>query len=855
MVRLSRGATAGVALLLATATVLGGWGALDGRLSSAPVGGSGAARSAPSASANSLGALFDANGAPLGGREVRALAPSTLLSFEAGLMPTNYAGMEAYASAVQDPSSPLFHHYLSLSQFEQRFAPSPREAAQVESYFAGVGASDLSLTSDRMTLTFLLSAGDVPAAFGTSLGYYANVPGVSGDLYAPTSPPSLPSLVASDLVGVDGLTDRGSLQEQGMLVKDASFRTSGPSVSPGLFDNVVGGSQAFWGTDFQGVYNELPLLNAGDTGAGWSVDTILWSGYNVSESENLPPWDPTAVSDYFQATFPNGAALPDPVAEPVTVAGFATPPQPGQISATGLGDDLGAEVENSLDLEMVGSTAPGASIYCFYLPGQALVESDQDLYSFFDTALSNALSFHYPGKGLAAVSNSYGLSDANDSGWNTLEVQAETMGVSIVVSSGDAGNAPEQDTGRPQGEWPPWPASAAFQTAGVTAVGATTVTVTGTGGTWTDTNQLPPMSYDATGITGVQDQVGWYTNNTAQSETAGSEGGVSTVVPEPLWQAQSAAQTALAFATAKEGLTTIDRGIPDISYVGNETIIYIGSGGGIFGAEVGGTSVASPVFAGFLAVIASANGVASGYLDPDLYAMGSYFEVVSPSNASNPFHGQFAVSSTTSHNFVFNGSVGWNAVTGWGTPDVSLLQQDLEDKALLSYVYNPNAQPGKGPNIAGPPAPSSGFSFLDLILIAVVVCAVFLVLVAVVAARRSRRGAAAAPPAAYPSAPAPAYGYGQPAPGYGYGSPGAYGAPAYSPYPPVVYAPPPPSPYAPSPYAAPAYPGYGYPYGQPATGGYAPAPQPVSPAPYYCRYCRSPRPYSQDACPVCGAPL
>src|SRR3954454_22889769 len=48
-------------------------------------------------------------------------------------------GMDAYATAVSTPGSALFGKYLTPQQFNQRFGPTSRQVAAVESWLRGAG--------------------------------------------------------------------------------------------------------------------------------------------------------------------------------------------------------------------------------------------------------------------------------------------------------------------------------------------------------------------------------------------------------------------------------------------------------------------------------------------------------------------------------------------------------------------------------------------------------------------------------------------------------------------------------------------------------------------------------------------
>jgi subtilase family serine protease len=147
-----------------------------------------------------------------------------------------------------------------------------------------------------------------------------------------------------------------------------------------------------------------------------------------------------------------------------------------------------------------------------------------------------------------------------------------------------------------------------------------------------------------------------------QSETtwSGSGGGVSTTWPIPSYQ-----QPAL--MTAARGSASM-RNIPDVSLLADVQIFLICNNGQWI--EVGGTSAATPLWAGFLALanqqVAANKQPRVGFLNPLIYAIGA------GSSYDNDLH-----DITTGNNGGFNALVGYDLATGWGSPAGQLLINNL----------------------------------------------------------------------------------------------------------------------------------------------------------------------------------
>lgn len=204
----------------------------------------------------------------------------------------------------------------------------------------------------------------------------------------------------------------------------------------------------------------------------------------------------------------------------------------------------------------------------------------------------------------------------------------------------------------------------------VTSVGGTSLTTTGPGGAW-------------------------------QSETAWTDsgGGVSTTWPIPSYQTPSV-------MTAAGGSGTM-RNIPDVAMLADIQIFLVCDNGQEY--EVGGTSAAAPLWAGFIALAnqqaVSGKKAAVGFLNPTIYALGAgsayksdLHDIISGSN------GGFAT------------MPGYDLVTGWGTPDGQALINSLTGAAsspsfgLSLGSSSVSIAPGASGTASVAISPQSGFT-------------------------------------------------------------------------------------------------------------------------------------------------
>ncbi|MGZ3721841.1 MAG: S53 family peptidase [Bdellovibrionales bacterium] len=264
--------------------------------------------------------------------------------------------------------------------------------------------------------------------------------------------------------------------------------------------------------------------------------------------------------------------------------------------------------ETQLDAEFAGMIAPGSSIHVF----ASSTNDDAGEAAMFTAILDDGRSH--------IVNYSWGGCEAQVADTHRAEMvkifsRAVAQGVNILVASGDSGSDSCQDGTR----LADWPAASPS----VVAVGGTSLRVQN----------------------GVGVETAW----------SGSGGGISALFDLPIWQ------SAL-------GSPFVKRSYPDVAFNADPATgepVYIHQGGKAGWMVIGGTSMAAPQWAGFLALVGEARKLKRkadiGYLNPVLYAAKSaqrdslFNDVTSGSNGG------------------FSATTGWDAVTGFGSMKADVL--------------------------------------------------------------------------------------------------------------------------------------------------------------------------------------
>ena len=170
----------------------------------------------------------------------------------------------------------------------------------------------------------------------------------------------------------------------------------------------------------------------------------------------------------------------------------------------------------------------------------------------------------------------------------------------------------------------------------LTIVGGTTLRTSGPGGNWIS-------------------ETAWNWANSGIG-TNGTGGGISTVYPLPVWQQ--------GIKTSANQASTTMRNFPDVAMAADDVMVIYNNGStGIFG----GTSVAAPLWAGFMALV-NQQAVSSGkrpvgFLNPSLYSLAK------GSGYASAFHDITTGNNTNAASPArFSATAGYDLCTGWGTP-------------------------------------------------------------------------------------------------------------------------------------------------------------------------------------------
>ncbi len=584
----------------------------------------------------------------------------------------NTAALKTLVASVSSPKSPEYGHYLTPQQFSQRFAPAAADVQTAKALLEHGGMTNVTVGPDGVYVSATATVAQLRTTFNVSQNLYS-YRGLT--LRANREEPTIPAALVGKITFIEGLDDTTSLRKpmhhsatQGDLVAPAAAKsvkalTAGASTAvtpPPVAANLPS-------PYCNSTYGSSELVATLTTPADVYGASIPWLNCAYTPGQIREAYGLEAVSKKYDGTGVKVAIL-DAYASPTLQAdgnryaanhklpALVTGKNFSQIIPNGIYDVSPDEAcgpygwwgEESLDLAAVHGAAPGATI---------LYVGARDCGTSLSIALYNVLYNHLAD--VATNSYSYG-GESIAAGQQATDDQAflagAAQGTTILFSSGDDGDLAELE-GVASGAWP---ATSAY----VTGVGGTSLFIQSDGvkteygwGNYraflTDVTVKSATLVETSGLTQATFEVSPTDIITYDdfSFYSGSGGGISLLEAQPAYQAAAVPiglATTLNLANGyTEPLPNAQRVSPDVAmvadpytgYVYGETFTIAGDKFSDAGCTpissteeyceggIGGTSLASPLMAGVVAVmnqkrIATGEPVV-GFVNPLLYSFGS----------------------------------------------------------------------------------------------------------------------------------------------------------------------------------------------------------------------------------------
>jgi subtilase family serine protease len=513
------------------------------------------------------------------------------------------AALQRLIENQQNKKSASYHKWLTPEEFGASFGPADSDIAAVTNWLLASGFQVTQVSNGCTVIEFNGTAGQVKQAFGTAIHRFV----VNGEEHwANVSNPSIPTALAPVVAGIDSLHNFLKQAHNSYVGKYSEKTKQLDSPKPEYsFAGCGGECYAVSPFDFATIYDLLPLWTATTpiNGTGVTIAIVGRTDIYTGDPSSTPPIPSDAVA--FWTMFglgQNGVPMP-------TLKITTNGPDPGF---------TGDEPEADIDTQWSGAAAPGATVN--YVTSASTETTDGvDLSALYivDNNLAPVMSESYGNceANLGSAANFYGA----------IWEQAAAQGITAMVSTGDNGSAGCDD-----------PNTEAYAVSGLAVSGlASTPWNVAVGGTdfnqykkwstyWNNTNDtttqqsvkpntyIPETTWNDSctnllleSLTGGTSNPETNCNNSIFSSfldiSAGS-GGASALWLKPTWQTGNGVPQDNA------------RDLPDVSLFASNDFLgsfYVICQSDEVGGTCnlgnlrgyGGTSVASPAFAGIMALV------------------------------------------------------------------------------------------------------------------------------------------------------------------------------------------------------------------------------------------------------------
>ena len=529
----------------------------------------------------------------------------------------------------QDKNSSSYHQWLTPEQFGSQFGLADSDLQAITGWLQSHGFQVSEVSKGRTVIEFSGTAALVQQAFHTTIHKYL----VNGESHwANASDPEIPSALAPAIGGIASLHNffkQPMNRFAGTYSKSLATGKVTPInpqfTFPEQYCSSVDECFALGPYDFATIYNLLPLWSANVNGAGQTIAIVARTNIDAQDAHNfrslfnLPANDPTVIL--------NG---PDP----------------------GIGPDEG---EADIDVQWSGAAAPGATIDLVVSESTEITDGiDLSALYIVDNNLAGVMSESYG-------SCEFFLGTAYNQFYSAVWEQAAAQGITAFVSSGDNGSA---GCDFYEGTYPQ-PAKRGLAVNGI----ASTPFNVAIGGTdfndfsnpltyWNTSNDpttqasakgyVPETTWNDTCTNSVLGSIGYSTNpetncNNGQIiqdglvyTVAGSGGASSCTSSGQTLSSCSGGYAKPSWQTGTGVPADGKRDLPDVSlfasngFMGSFYIVCQGDTNPFHTCDLntyldfagyGGTSVASPAFAGIMAMVDQKMGARQGNANYILYKL------------------------------------------------------------------------------------------------------------------------------------------------------------------------------------------------------------------------------------------
>ena len=357
--------------------------------------------------------------------------PSTqTLNLNIVLPLSNPAGLETFLGELYDPSSSVFHHFLTPTEFTAKFGPSQEQYDAVVRFAAVNGLTVTGGSRDGMDVQVTGPVSAVERAFHVNMRTYQH-PTEDRIAYGPDAEPTTD--LPFELWHVSGL-DNFSIPHR-LLEKKSDYAFAHGIDADKVISHATTGSgpsASFLGSDMRAAYYGTGTL----TGAGQNLGLFEYLGTDLAD-----------LTTYFKNVKQTNNV-------PITL--LSTDGTSTSCVSSRAGGDCD-DTEQTLDMTQAIGMAPGLSSLVMYVGST-------------DTAIISAMTTHSPLP--TTIGCSWGWTPADPTTLNPYFEKMAAQGQNFFAASGDSSTWSKRNEA--------WPADNAY----VVSVGGTDLITASAAGPW-----------------------------------------------------------------------------------------------------------------------------------------------------------------------------------------------------------------------------------------------------------------------------------------------------------------------------------------------------------------------------------
>ncbi len=344
-----------------------------------------------------------ASGAPIPAN-YSIVAESINTTFDVALAQANKAAIETFIASLSNPASPNYQHYLTPTQFAERFGATDATVQEVSTYLKSFGLHVGSLSKGHVLLHVSGSTINISHAFDASIMTVRSSTGALGAQFVDRA--TLPANIAKQIQGIYGLSSVVPMSRH--LVRSSAVASATPSACAGAqsgaspSSTTPNSSGGFTLQQQSSLYGFSGAYANGNIGTGQIIGVYELGIYN-----------PNDLNVFF-----NCYGL-SPSITNTNVDGGATG---------------GYSDEATLDIEQAAGLAPGAKIQVYSGPNSSSGSGPLDVYA--KIADDNTAT---------VVTTSWGICEVdpsnNPSSEQAIFQQMAAQGQTVLSAAGDNGSS------------------------------------------------------------------------------------------------------------------------------------------------------------------------------------------------------------------------------------------------------------------------------------------------------------------------------------------------------------------------------------------------------------------------------